>query len=318
MSKTNGSFHSGYVAIIGRPNVGKSTLLNHILGEKITITSEKPQTTRNRIRGIYTEIAGQARNDAGSVTDAGSDGVSWQIVFMDTPGITTQKNKLGEFMTDAAYGSLPEVDAILFVTDNDPRGADGDEAILERISGINIPKVLIINKTDLFSPGDYKRAFDKFEAKSAFDAIIGAQATNGSHVDDILKQLKKYIPVGPQYFPADMLTDHTERFLVSEIIREKVLNYLHDEVPHGIAVEIESFKEEPTIVRISAIIYTEKKSHKGIIIGAGGHTLKGIGKSARTEIESLLGIKVFLQIWVKVKVGWRNSDFMLGNLGYKE
>ncbi|MDR3225228.1 MAG: GTPase Era [Clostridiales Family XIII bacterium] len=294
---------SGFVAIIGRPNVGKSTLLNAIIGEKVAITADKPQTTRNRIRGIY--------NDQ-----------DCQIVFIDTPGVTKPKNKLGEYMADAALNALPEVDAVLFLID-EPAAANamfggGDTFIIHKLKEIKAPIILLINKIDLMSPEDFKRTYDAYEATGLFAEIIGTAATTGVNVKDAIGALKKYIKNGPQFFPADMITDHPERFLVKEIIREKMLHYLRDEVPHGVAVEIESYAEEPAITRISAIIFTEKKSHKGIIIGKDGRKLKGIGKAARTDIEKLLGTKVFLELWVKIKDNWRDSDYMLSSLGYKE
>jgi GTP-binding protein Era len=294
---------SGFAAIIGRPNVGKSTLLNAIIGEKVAITADKPQTTRNRIRGIY--------NDP-----------DCQIVFIDTPGVTKPKNKLGAYMASAALNALPEVDAVLFLIDepvND--GAlfgGGDAFIIEKLKEIDAPIVLLVNKIDLMSPEDFKRTYEAYEATGLFAEIIGTAATEGVNVKDAIDSLKKHIKNGPQFFPADMITDHPERFLVKEIIREKMLHYLRDEVPHGVAVEIESFVEKPAITRISAIIFTEKKSHKGIIIGKDGRKLKGIGKAAREDIEKLLGTKVFLELWVKIKDNWRDSDYMLGSLGYKE
>jgi GTP-binding protein Era len=293
---------SGFVAIIGRPNVGKSTLLNAIVGEKIAITADKPQTTRNRIRGIY------------------SDG-ECQIVFIDTPGVTKPRNKLGEYMAGAALGTLPDADAILFLID---RAVKTDQKtgsidfILQKIEEANPPKILVINKIDLMPPDEFRRTYESWEASGVFDDIIGTAATDGVNVADVVAALKKYMPEGPGYFPEGMVTDSPERFIAAEMIREKALRYLGDEVPHGVAVEIEKYDEGPGITRISAIIYTEKKSHKGIIIGKGGRKLKGIGKSAREDIEKLLGTKVFLELWVKVKAGWRDSDFMLGSLGYRD
>jgi GTP-binding protein Era len=296
---------AGFVAIIGRPNVGKSTLLNAIVGEKIAITADKPQTTRNRIRGIY--------NDE-----------ECQIVFTDTPGVTRPKNKLGEYMEGAALGALPDADAVLFITDSyglPSLGGDAPDSgdfILQKIQGVNVPKVLVINKTDLMAPDQFKRAYEAWEAEGIFTDIIGTTATDGVNVNEVVAALKKHLPEGAGYFPDDMATDRPESFIVSEIIREKALHYLRDEVPHGVAVGIEKYEEGPGVTRISAVIYAEKKSHKGIIIGKGGRKLKGIGKSAREDIEELLGTKVFLELWVKIKPGWRDSDFMLGSLGYKD
>lgn len=290
---------SGFISIIGRPNVGKSTLLNAILGEKIAIATDKPQTTRNTIRGIHT-------------TDTS------QMVFIDTPGIHKPRTKLGAFMTDSAVNTFKEVDAILFLVDDSINKGPGDKYILEMLKGVKTPKFLIINKIDKLGPVKYKEIFDEYNETEVFDGIFGVSAKENRNVDEVLAALERIMPEGPQYFPADMVTDHPERFIVSEILREKVLLYLEDEVPHGVAIEIESFEEEPNITRIGAVIYCERKSHKGIIIGKGGRKLKGIGKSAREEMEALLGSKVFLQLWVKIKENWRDSDFALSNFGYKD
>lgn len=295
---------SGFIGIIGRPNVGKSTLLNCILGEKIAITTDKPQTTRNSIRGIYTRL------------DEGEDGV--QMVFIDTPGIHKAKNKLGAAMTEMAVNTFRETDVVLFLVDGSLNKGPGDKYILEMIRELPTPKLLVINKIDKMSPEEYRDIFAEYEETGVFDGIFGTSAIEGKNVAPLLAKIETYLAEGPMYFPADMVTDHPERFIVSEIIREKVLNYLEEEVPHGVAVEIESYREEPGITRIGAVVYCEKKSHKGIIIGKQGKKLKGIGKSARLEIEALLGTKVYLEIWVKVKENWRNSDFALSNFGYKE
>ena len=290
---------SGFISIIGRPNVGKSTLLNAILGEKIAIATDKPQTTRNTIRGIYT-------------TD------EMQLVFIDTPGIHKPRTKLGTFMTESATNTFNEVDAILFLVDDSIKAGPGDKYIVEMLKNVETKKYLVINKIDKLGPIKYKEIYDEYDELSIFDGILGISARENKNVDEIITKLEEIMPEGPQYFPADMVTDHPERFIVSEILREKVLLYLNDEVPHGVAIEIESFEEEPNITRIGAVIYCERKSHKGIIIGKGGRKLKGIGKSAREEMEALLGTKVFLQLWVKIKENWRDSDFALSNFGYKE
>lgn len=290
---------SGFISIIGRPNVGKSTLLNAILGEKIAIATDKPQTTRNTIRGIYT-------NDTS------------QMVFIDTPGIHKPRTKLGTFMTDSAVNTFKEVDAILFLVDDSINAGPGDKYIVEMLKNINTPKYLVINKIDKLGPMKYKEIFEEYDELKIFDGIFGVSAKENKNVDEVLTALENKMPEGPQYFPADMVTDHPERFIVSEILREKILLYLEDEVPHGVAIEIESFEEEENITRIGAVIYCERKSHKGIIIGKGGRKLKGIGKSAREEMEALLGTKVFLQLWVKIKENWRDSDFALSNFGYKD
>ena len=299
---------SGFIGIIGRPNVGKSTLLNSILGEKVAITTDKPQTTRNSIRGIYT------RFDDEAVT--GTDGV--QMVFIDTPGIHKARNKLGEAMTEMAVNTYKEVDVVLFLVDGSMKKGPGDKYILDMIRDLDTPKILVINKIDKMEPEEYKEIFDEYEETGVFDAIYGTSALEGKNVPQLLAKIETYLEEGPMFFPEDMVTDHPERFIVSEIIREKVLYYLEEEVPHGVAIEIESYKEEPNITRIGAVIYCERKSHKGIIIGKQGKKLKGIGKSARLEMEALLGTKVFLQLWVKVKENWRDSDFALSNFGYKE
>lgn len=295
---------SGFIAIIGRPNVGKSTLMNAILGEKVAITANKPQTTRNTIRGIYTRL------------DEGEDGV--QLIFIDTPGIHKGKTKLGKNLTDMAFNTLREVDLILFVVDGGLKEGPGDKIIAERLKEVKTPKFAVINKIDKMNPEEFKEIFDEYKALDIFDKVIGISATEGAHIKNLVDDVEEYMPEGPMYFPEDMVTDHPERFVVSEIIREKALEYLEDEVPHGIAVEIENFEEKPNLTRISAIIYCERKSHKGIIIGKGGKKLKGIGKGARLEIEALLGTKVYLELFVKVKENWRDSDFALNNFGYIE
>lgn len=297
---------TGFIAIVGRPNVGKSTLLNSILGEKIAITTEKPQTTRNIIRGIYTRES-DGKQDAGC-----------QMVFIDTPGIHKPKNKLGSFMTDAATSTLKEVDVILFLIDDEYAGeGSGDSYIIELLKQNSTHKILVINKIDKMGPQSFQKTYETYEAMNVFDAIIGIQANIGKNVDVLVETIEDLLVEGPMYFPADMITDYPERFLVSEIIREKVLMYLNDEVPHGVAVEIENYEEQPAITRIGAIIYCEKKSHKGILIGKEGKKLKGIGKSARLEIEALVGTKVYLELWVKVKENWRDNEAAISNFGYK-
>lgn len=295
---------SGFIGIVGRPNVGKSTLLNQIMGEKIAITTDKPQTTRNSIRGIYTRH------------DDGDNGV--QMVFIDTPGIHKGRNKLGSAMTDMAVNTFKEVDVILFLVDGPMSKGPGDKYIVEMLKNVNTPKVLVVNKMDAMDPEEYLEIYNEYNELGIFDDIYGTSALNGTNVVELLSRVDEFLEEGPMYFPEDMITDYPERFLVSEVIREKALLYLNEEVPHGIAVEIESFKEEKNISKISAVIYCEKKSHKGIIIGKGGKKLKGIGKAARLELEALLGTKVFLELWVKVRENWRDSDFDLANFGYKD
>ncbi len=290
---------SGFISIVGRPNVGKSTLLNAILGEKIAITSSKPQTTRNIVRGIYT------KEDV-------------QMVFIDTPGIHKPKNKLGTFMTNAAINTFNEVDAVVLIVDDELSAGPGDTYILNIIKEVKTPKILAINKIDKIGPEKFQRIYHEYDKIGIFKKIIGISAIEAKNVETLLSELESLLKVGPMYFPSEMITDHPERFIVSEIIREKTLMYLEDEVPHGIAVEIEKYVENEGITNISAVIYCEKKSHKGIIIGKEGKKLKGIGKQARLEIEALLGCKVFLELWVKVKENWRDSNFALSNFGYKE
>ena len=297
---------TGFVGIIGRPNVGKSTLLNAILGEKIAITTDKPQTTRNTIRGIYTHYADD---------DIGDD---MQIVFLDTPGIHKPRTKLGEYMTDSAIGTFREVDAIIFIVDDKLSSGPGDRYIVDMLDDVTTPKILVINKIDKIEPDDFEEIYKEYDELGIFEDIIGVSAKEGRNVRDVIKTVSEFMEEGPMFFPDDMVTEHPERFIASEIIREKVLMYLQDEVPHGVAVEIERYREERDITRINAVIYCEKKSHKGMIIGKGGRKLKGIGKSAREEIEALLGTKVFLEIWVKVKETWRDSDIALSNFGYKD
>ena len=297
---------TGFIGIVGRPNVGKSTLLNAILGEKIAITTEKPQTTRNTIRGISTHYSETPEED------------DVQLVFIDTPGIHKPRTKLGEYMTDAAISTFSEVDAIIFIVDDELSAGPGDKYIVDMLDKITTPKVLVINKIDKMEPDKFRRIYEEYDEIGIFENIIGTSAKAGTNVSDVISAVTDFMEEGPMYFPDDMITEHPERFIVSEIIREKILMYLRDEVPHGVAVEIEQFTEETDITKIAAVIYCEKKSHKGMLIGKGGRKLKGIGKSAREEIEALLGTKVYMDLWVKVKENWRDSDIALSNFGYKD
>ncbi len=297
---------SGFIGIIGRPNVGKSTLLNSVLGEKIAITSSKPQTTRNRITGIYTDL------------EAGN-GEGLQMIFLDTPGIHKPRTKLGSAINETAVNTAKGVDVILLIIDGTKGFGSGDKMLVEMLEGIEgTPLMLAINKMDLMTPDAYLELYNQYDAMGLFDDIYGTSALTGANVPELVEALSKYMNDGPMYYPEDMATDHPERFIVSEIIREKLLNYLKDEVPHGIFVEIESFEEHERITDISAVIYCEKKSHKGIIIGKEGKKLKGVGKAARLDIENLLGTKVFLSLYVKVKENWRDSDRIIRNFGYKD
>ena len=296
---------SGFIGIIGRPNVGKSTLLNSILGEKIAITSSKPQTTLNRITGIYTDLDYEDKSGL-------------QIVFLDTPGIHKPHNKLGSAINETAINTFKGVDVILLIIDGTKEYGVGDEKLVDMLKNEDTPKILAINKMDLMGPEKYLELYNKYESLNLFDDIYGVSALNGDNVDMLIERLAGYMPEGPMYYPEYMATDHPERFIVSEIIREKLLNYLNDEVPHGVAVEIESFEEKDKITDIGAVIYCERKSHKAIIIGKGGSKLKGVGKAARTDIEDLLGTKVFLSLWVKVKENWRDNERTIRNWGYKD
>lgn len=298
---------SGFISIVGRPNVGKSTLLNGILGEKIAITTDKPQTTRNSIRGIYNSY-GEGGEKLGDVKT--------QMIFIDTPGIHKPRTKLGSAMTETALNTFEEVDVVIFIVDDELSSGPGDKFILEILKQSATPKLLVINKIDKMEPEKFRRVFEEYEALGIFDDIFGVSALQGKNIEHLLNKVESMLKEGPMYFPTDMVTDHPERFIVSEIIREKVLLYLNDEVPHGVAIEIESYKELERITKISAVIYCEKKSHKGMIIGKEGKKLKGIGKSARIEMENLLGAKVFLELFVKVKENWRDNDFALQNFGY--
>ena len=280
-------FKSGFVSIVGRPNVGKSTLMNNVVGEKIAIMSDKPQTTRNTIQAVYTDE-------------------ECQIVFLDTPGIHKPKNKLGEFMVKSATDAFKNVDLVLFVVDDSKKIGPGDRKIIEDLRGIKTPVILVLNKIDKLEESELFELMQLYSNEDLFKAIVPISALKGRNVNELLKVIGNYLQEGPKYFPDYMITDQPERVLVSELIREKVLHYLNDEVPHGVAVEVERMKsrQDKDIVDISAVIYCERDSHKGIIIGKNGRKLKGIGKSAREDMELLLGSKINLQLWVKVKENW--------------
>ncbi|MGY4690346.1 GTPase Era [Salibacterium sp. K-3] len=293
-------FKSGFAAIIGRPNAGKSTLLNHVLGEKIAIMSDKPQTTRNRIQGVYT-------------------GHDAQIIFIDTPGIHKPKHKLGDFMVQSAVQTLQDVDIVLFMIDANDRYGPGEAFILEQLKAISTPVFLVINKIDQLHPDQLLEKIDGYREKADFAEVVPISALQGNNVDTLIEQITGYLEEGPQFYPEDQLTDHPERFVVSELVREKVLHLTEDEVPHSIAVYIEDMKErEEGAVYIAAVIVVERSSQKGIIIGKQGSMLKEIGKRARADIESLLGSNVYLDLWVKVQKDWRNSRFQLNEYGYSE
>jgi GTP-binding protein Era len=295
------AFKSGFVTVVGRPNVGKSTLINTITGEKVAIISDKPQTTRNTIKSIVT-------------------GENFQIIFIDTPGIHKPRTKLGEYMVNVATGTLNEVDIVLFMVEaTDIMPGTGDMHIIEQLKGINTPVILIINKIDLVKKENILALISNYNRLMEFEACIPISALAGIGMEELFKEIKKLLPVGPKYFPDDMVTDQPERIIVAEMIREKALQLLKEEIPHGIGVEIISFKrrDNKDIVDIQANIYCEKESHKGIVIGKGGNMLKKIGTLSREDIENFLETKIFLQLWVKVKPDWRNSSAMLKLLGYQ-
>ena len=291
---------SGFVAIVGRPNVGKSTLLNRIVGQKIAIMSDKAQTTRNKIQGVYT-------------TD------KTQIVFIDTPGIHKPKHRLGDYMVEAAYSALHEVEVVLFMVAADQKRGKGDDMIIERLKKLSVPVYLVINKIDKIHPNDLLEQIDDFKAQMDFAQIIPISATQGNNFETLMSELEKSMPVGPQYFPENQITDHPEYFVVSELIREKILQLTRDEVPHSVAVVIDSMKRKPDEkVQIQATIIIERDSQKGIIIGKGGSMLKKIGTQARKDIEKLLGDKVYLELWVKVQKDWRDKQVYLTDFGYRK
>lgn len=294
-------FKSGFVALIGRPNVGKSTLMNQIIGQKIAITSKKPQTTRNKIQTVYTCNQGQ-------------------IVFLDTPGIHKAKNKLGEYMVNVAQKTLKEVDLILWLVEPDTFIGAGEQHIAEQLGTLDVPVILVINKTDTVKPETVLTVIDAYRKIVDFDEIIPASALRGNNVETIVEQIFKYLPKGPMYYDEDTVTDQPMRQIVAELIREKALHALDEEIPHGIAVTIERMKKRrhKAIYDIEATIVCEKDSHKGIIIGKQGGMLKKIGANARYEIERQLNTKVNLQLWVKVRKGWRDSELLMKNYGYRE
>ncbi|EPR12765.1 GTPase Era [Ruminiclostridium papyrosolvens] len=293
------SYKSGFVSVIGRPNVGKSTLLNTVTGQKIAIMSDKPQTTRNTIRGVITNK-------------------ECQLILIDTPGIHKPKTKLGEYMVNVASETIKEVDLVLFLVEANAQPGAQDINIIQQLKQVKTPVFLILNKVDLVSKDKLLAIIDSYSKLMDFKAIIPISALKNDGIDIILKEALDYIPEGPQFFSEDMLTDQPEKVIAAEMIREKVLLNLDDEVPHGVGVEVTSFKErEDGLINIQATIYCEKSSHKGIIIGKQGSMLKKIGSAARYEIERLLDTKIFLELWVKVKSDWRNSDNMLKTLGYK-
>lgn len=291
---------SGFVAIVGRPNVGKSTLLNRIVGQKIAIMSDKAQTTRNKIQGVYTTPEAQ-------------------LIFIDTPGIHKPKHRLGDFMVESAYSALREVDAVLFMISADQKRGKGDDFIIERLKNVQSPVYLVINKIDKVHPDELLGIIEDYSSQMEFAQVVPISATEGNNVERLMEVLVDEMPEGPQYFPDDQVTDHPEYFIVSELIREKVLFLTRDEVPHSVAVVIDTMKRnENNKIHIQATIIVERDSQKGIIIGKGGKMLKDIGTKARRDIENLLGDKVFLELWVKVQKDWRDKRVYLQDFGYRQ
>ena len=297
----NQAYKSGFISIIGRPNVGKSTFLNRVIGQKIAIMSDKPQTTRNKVQGVLTE------NNA-------------QMIFIDTPGIHKPKHKLGDFMVKSAINALREVDVILFMVNAVEGIGRGDEYIIEKLEGIKTPIFLVVNKIDEVHPDELLPIIEKYKEKLDFKAIVPISALQGNNIETLLAAIKKELPEGPQYYPADQVTDHPERFIISELIREKALHLTREEVPHSIAVVIDSIKkmEGKETVHVMATIIVERSSQKGIIIGKQGSMLKEIGQRARKDIELLLGSKVYLELWVKVQKDWRNKASVLRDYGFRD
>ncbi len=292
-------FKSGFVTLIGRPNVGKSTLMNYLIGQKIAITSNKPQTTRNRIQTVLTTEEGQ-------------------IVFVDTPGIHKAKNKLGEYMVNVAERTLNEVDVVLWLVEPSTFIGAGEQHIVSQLQRVKTPVVLVINKVDMVKREEVLTFIDAYRKIYDFAEIVPVSARSGENTDELIKVIMKYLPYGPQFYDEDTITDQPERQIVAELIREKALHCLNEEIPHGIAVAIDSMKPRKKMMDIDATIICERDSHKGIIIGKQGAMLKKIGSTARFEIERMLDCKVNLQLWVKVKKDWRDSDFLIKNFGYNK
>lgn len=292
-------YRSGFVALIGRPNVGKSTLLNRIVGQKVAIMSDKPQTTRNKIQGIYT-------------------GPDYQIIFIDTPGIHRPKHKLGEYLVEVTYNTLKEVDVILYVVDATAEYGGGEEYIINSLEGVRTPVFLLLNKVDLIrDKGKILELIAQYNERYPFAQILPVSALQGDNLDRLLQVLGEHLPEGPQYYPEDMVTDQPERFVMAELIREKVLLLTREEVPHSVAVVVETIQERGNgKLYVGAVIYVERESQKGIIIGKRGQMLKEIGRLARLDIEALLGSPIYLELWVKVKSDWRRREVDLRNFGY--
>lgn len=296
----NPNYRSGFVAIVGRPNVGKSTLLNRVVGQKVAIMSDKAQTTRNKIQGIYT-------------TDEA------QIVFIDTPGIHKPKSQLGDFMVKSALSSLNEVDAVLMMVNAEQMRGAGDNFIIDRLKSVKKPVYLIINKIDQIHPDDLLVIIEQYKEALPWQEVIPISALEGNNVDELLNEIVEKLPHGPQYYPEDQVTDHPERFVVSELIREKILQLTRQEIPHSVAVVIDKMsRQDEQKIHIQATIVVERPTQKGILIGKGGSMLKKIGTLARQDIERLLGDKVYLELWVKVVPGWRDKSSALQSYGYRK
>ena len=294
---TQATCKSGFVTLIGRPNVGKSTLMNSIIGQKIAITSNKPQTTRNRIQTVYTCEQGQ-------------------IIFLDTPGIHKAKNKLGDYMVNCAQKTISEVDVVLWLVEPSTFIGAGEQHIIEQLKKCNTPVILVINKIDTVKKEEILTFIDAYRSQMDFAEIVPVSALKKTNTQDLIQTIFHYLPYGPMFYDEDTITDQPERQIVAELIREKALWCLEDEIPHGIAVTIESMNFDKKLCSIDATIVCERESHKGIIIGKGGSMLKKIGSLARPDIEDMLEMKVFLQLWVKVRKDWRDSDLLMKNYGY--
>ncbi|MGE7841121.1 GTPase Era [Lysinibacillus sp. NPDC093712] len=302
MLENNTGYKSGFISIIGRPNVGKSTFLNRVIGQKIAIMSDKPQTTRNKVQGVLT-------------TDDS------QMIFIDTPGIHKPKHKLGDFMLKVSKNTLREVDVIMFMVNAEQKLGKGDEFILEMLEGNPTPVFLVINKIDQIHPDELMSIIDSYKERYDFAEIVPISALQGNNVENLLATLTKYLPEGPQYYPADQITDHPERFIISELIREKVLHLTREEIPHSIAVVIDKIRRDEETegkIRVAATIIVERDSQKGIVIGKHGALLKEVGIRARKDIEMLLGSKVYLELWVKVQKDWRNKSTHLRDFGFRD
>ncbi|WP_160721761.1 GTPase Era [Bacillus sp. USDA818B3_A] len=299
--RNENAYKSGFISIIGRPNVGKSTFLNRVIGQKIAIMSDKPQTTRNKIQGVL------------SLSDA-------QMIFIDTPGIHKPKHKLGDFMMKVAQNTLKEVDLVLFMVNAEEGFGRGEEFILEKFQSVNTPIFLVINKIDQLHPDELLPIIESYKEKYDFKEIVPISALEGNNVERLLDQIKAFLPEGPQYYPADQVTDHPERFIITELIREKALHLTREEIPHSLAVVLDKMERQPNkdIIHVMATVIVERDSQKGIIIGKQGSMLKEIGKRARVDIENLLGSKVFLELWVKVQKDWRNRMSQLRDYGFNE